>query len=139
MLSKGRATLGIGAGDSAVRTTGLLPAKMVQLRTSIEFIRGLLSGQEVDVLRPAGTTAEKTWGQISRVRLHGAETWGNVQIEIAVMSPKAATMVGEVAEGVIVDGYMGGNAEGTAATIAAASEGAAASGKAQNDSLYCGY
>jgi 5,10-methylenetetrahydromethanopterin reductase len=47
MLSKGRAVLGIGAGDSAVRTTGLSPAKMTQLRESVEFMRSLLSGQGV--------------------------------------------------------------------------------------------
>ena len=62
------------------------------------------------------------------------------RFEIAVMSPKAATMVGEVAEGVIVDRHMGGNVEGAAATIAAASEGSAASGKTpKNASLDCGY
>ena len=80
MLSRERVALGIGTGDSAVRTTDLSPAKMAQLRTSVEFIRDLLSGQEVDALRPAGTTAEKTWGQISRVRLHGTETCSNVPI-----------------------------------------------------------
>ncbi len=129
MLSKGRAILGIGAGDSAVRTTGLSPAKMAELREKVAFMRALLSGKEVDALRPPGVDEKKTWGRISRVRLNGAETWGSVPIEIAVMSPKAATMAGEIADGVIVDGHMGGNAEGAAATIAAASEGASRAGK----------
>ena len=129
MLSRGRAVLGIGAGDSAVRTTGLSPAKMAELREKVVFIRALLSGAEVEALRLPGAEEKKAWGQLSRVQLNGAETWGNLPIEIAVMSPKAATMAGEIADGVIVDGHMGGNAEGAAATIEAASEGARRAGK----------
>lgn len=129
MLSKGRAVLGIGAGDSAVRTAGLSPTKMAELREKVMFMRALLSGMEVEALRSQGAGEKKTWGQISRVRLNGAETWGNVPIQIAVMSPKAAAMAGEIADGVIVDGHMGGNAEGATATIEAASDGARRVGK----------
>jgi 5,10-methylenetetrahydromethanopterin reductase len=102
---------------------------MAELREKVSFMRALLSGQETDALRSPGMDGKQAWGQISRVRLNGAETWGKVPIEIAVMSPKAATMAGEIADGVIVDGHMGGNAEGAAATIAAASEGARRTGK----------
>jgi hypothetical protein len=52
MLSNGRAKLGLGAGDSAVRTAGLSPARIPQLRERLTFMRALLNGQEVDALRP---------------------------------------------------------------------------------------
>jgi 5,10-methylenetetrahydromethanopterin reductase len=129
MLSNGRAILGIGAGDSAVRTAGLTPAKAVQLHEQVLLIRALLTGEEVDAPRTTEGEEKKTWGRVSRLCLSGAKTWGNVPIQIAVMSPKAATMAAEIADGVIVDGHMGGNAEGAAATIVAASEGARRAGK----------
>jgi len=47
ILSEGRAVLGIGAGDSSVRTAGLSPAKLNLVRERIEFIRALLDGEEV--------------------------------------------------------------------------------------------
>ncbi len=129
MLSQGRAVLGVGAGDSAVRTAGLSPAKRNQLRRDVVFIRDLLSGQEVEAPVLSGQGDKKTWGRESRLRVAGAEEWGNIPIEIAVMGPKAALLVGEIGDGVIVDGHMGGNAEGAAATIQAASEGARKVGK----------
>ena len=54
MLSEGRAVLGLGAGDSAVRTAGLSPARLPQIRERIEFMRKLLQGQEVDALEWGG-------------------------------------------------------------------------------------
>jgi 5,10-methylenetetrahydromethanopterin reductase len=129
MVSGGRAVLGIGAGDSAVRTAGLSPAKLSQLRTGVEFVRALLSGKEVEAQHLESPDEKKTWGRVSRVRVVGTEAWGNVPIYIAVMSPKSAAVAGEIADGVIVDGHMGGNAEGAAATIESASEGAVRAGK----------
>ena len=108
MLSQGRAVLGVGAGDSAVRTAGLAPAKRNQLRRDVVFMRDLLAGQEVEVPVLSGTGDKKTWGRESRLRVAGAEEWGNIPIEIAVMGPKAALLVGEIGDGVIVDGHMGG-------------------------------
>ncbi len=129
MVSHGRAVLGIGAGDSAVRTAGLSPAKLPQMRAGIEFLRRLLSGGEVETPTTEFAGEKRTWGRETRVRVVGAEEWGKVPIYAAVMSPKAATMAGEVADGVIVDGHMGGNAEGAMATVEATSEGARRAGK----------
>lgn len=129
MVSDGRAVLGIGAGDSAVRTAGLFPARMAQLRERVEFMHALLAGKQVEALPAAERDDRKVWARETRVQVIGTEQWGKVPIEIAVMHPKAAEMTGEVADGVIVDGHMGGNAEGCAATIAAASRGARRAGK----------
>lgn len=130
MVSRGRAVLGLGAGDSAVRTAGLSPTPLSVLRERIPLMRALLDGEEVGVMdwyEPGART--RTWGAEQRMRVVGTETWGGTPIYLAVMQPKSAEAAGELADGVIVDGHMGGNAEGASATVAAASEGAMRAGK----------
>ena len=129
MLSNGRAKLGLGAGDSAVRTAGLSPARLPQLRERLTFMRALLDGKEVDALRPPEEAAKETWGRVDRVRLVGADKWGKFPVQFACMGPKSVEMAGELCDGVIVDGHMGGNAEGVRATVVAAAEGARVAGK----------
>ncbi len=129
LVSGGRAVCGVGAGDSAVRTAGLAPAKLDQMRQRIEFMRALFRGEEVDALPPAEGAGRVVWGQEKRVRVVGTGTWGRVPIEFAVMSPKSARVAGMICDGVIVDGHMGGNAEGVHATVAAVREGAAQAGR----------
>lgn len=129
MASNGRAVLGVGAGDSAVRTAGMSPAKVDQIRPRLGFVRGLLDGEEVDPLNTGNDRREGTWGMVDKVRLMGAAEWGRLPIEFACMGPKSCEMAGELCEGVIVDGHMGGNAEGVRATVEAAKRGAARSGR----------
>ncbi len=129
MLSRGRAVLGVGAGDSAVRTAGLSPAKRDRLRRDVVLARRLLSGEAVEPPPRSGPEHENVWGQVATLQLAGAEEWGNIPVEIAVMSPKAANLVGEIGDGLIVDGHMGGNAEGARAAIRAATDGARTAGR----------
>ncbi len=129
MASNGRAVLGVGAGDSAVRTAGLSPAKLAQIRERIVYMRALLDGEEVDPLAFEGQRREGTWGMVDKVHLEGAKEWGGLPIEVACMGLKSTEMTGEVADGVIVDGHMGGNAEGARATVEAATRGALKAGR----------
>lgn len=129
MASGGRAVLGIGAGDSAVRTAGLSPAKLAAIRERVQFIRALLDGREVAPLVSLGERREGTWGMVDTVHLEGAAQWGALPIELACMGPKSVEVAGAIADGVIVDGHMGGNAEGVQATVAAARRGAEAAGR----------
>lgn len=129
MISGGRAVLGVGAGDSAVRTAGLSPHKIVEIRERIEFMRALLDGEEREALRPPEETDKNTWGRVDQVRLLGAGDGGRVPIQLACMGPKSVSLAGEICDGVIVDGHMGGNGEGARATVAAAREGAKIAGR----------
>ncbi len=129
MVSRGRAVLGLGAGDSAVRTAGMSPSKIADIRPRLAFVRGLLEAKEVDPLVAIAERREGTWGMVDKVHLEGAQEWGHLPIEFACMGLKSAQMAGELCEGVIVDGHMGGNAEGARATIDAARRGAAKAGK----------
>ena len=133
MLSHGRAVLGVGAGDSAVRTAGLSPARLPEIRQRMEFMRALLDGREVEALRPSEELAKNTWGRVDKVRLVGAERWGRLPLQLAVMGPKSAEVAGEFCDGVIVDGHMGGNAEGVRATVQAVRSGAARAGRDLKD------
>jgi 5,10-methylenetetrahydromethanopterin reductase len=130
MLSGGRSVLGVGAGDSAVRTAGMAPSKLSLLRERIPVVRALLNGDEVDVLEWYEPSPRKgAWGAVQRMRVIGTEEWGKVPIELACMQPKSAELAGELTDGVLVDGHMGGNAEGARATVAAAAKGAGRAGK----------
>ncbi|MEM7540353.1 MAG: LLM class flavin-dependent oxidoreductase [Pseudomonadota bacterium] len=129
MASGGRAVLGIGAGDSAVRTAGLSPAKLVGIRAALTYMRALLNGEEVEPLVQLGERREGTWGMVDKVHLEGAQQWGSVPFELACMGPRSVELAGELCEGVIVDGHMGGNAEGAQATVAAATRGAGRAGR----------
>jgi len=129
LARNGRAVLGVGAGDSAVRTAGMSPAKVDQIRPRLGFLRGLLNAEEVDPLNTGSDRREGTWGMVDKVHLEGAREWGKLPIEFACMGPKSCEMAGELCEGVMVDGHMGGNAEGVRATVEAAKRGAARAGR----------
>jgi 5,10-methylenetetrahydromethanopterin reductase len=129
MVSDGRAVLGVGAGDSAVRTAGLNPHKLVKMKEAIEIMGALLRGEEVDIELAPEVAAKRAWGVENRIRIVGTERWGNLPIHTAVMGPKSAAAVAEVCDGVMVDGHMGGNAEGARRTAEVAAEGARRAGK----------
>ena len=48
-LAPGRILLGIGAGDTAVRLSGLRPARVVEMEDAIVLMRRLLAGEDVEV------------------------------------------------------------------------------------------
>jgi 5,10-methylenetetrahydromethanopterin reductase len=131
MLSGGRAVLGLGAGDSAVRTAGLQPSPLAELSERLPVVRALLNGEEVDALEWYKPRPDrKAWGAVERMRVIGTEDGGGtIPMQLACMQPKSAAVAGEFTDGVIVDGHMGGNAEGVRATVAAAAEGADRAGK----------
>lgn len=136
MLSDGRAVLGVGAGDSAVRTAGLSPTRLPGIRERIGFMRGLLKGEEVDALEWGIDSADGTWGSEAKLHLVGAEEWGKAPIQLACMGPKSVFAAGEICDGVIVDGHMGGNAEGVRKTVETAMQGAAGVNKDMKDFRY---
>src|SRR2546426_9422139 len=57
-LFDGRAVLGIGRGDSAVRTLGLPPMKLAEFRDAVRLMRRLCRGETAEVL---GTTIRLGW------------------------------------------------------------------------------
>ena len=136
MLSQGRAVLGVGAGDSAVRTAGLSPARLPEISERIKFMRSLLDANETEAITWGHDQREGTWGSESMVRIVGAERWGQLPIQLACMGPKSVRAAGEFCDGVIVDGHMGGNSEGVQKTIESAKTGAEKVGRELSNFRY---
>jgi 5,10-methylenetetrahydromethanopterin reductase len=91
-LAGPRVILGIGAGDSSLRTLGKQPASLKRLEASIGLIRGLLAGQEVPHPE-SGTPVRLTYAQ-----QEATET----PVYVAVSSPRIHRLAGRVADGAIV-------------------------------------
>ncbi len=78
----GRVLLGMGLGDSSVRTMGLKPATLEKFEQAVLQVRELLAGRECEGLRMA-------WGSTP------------VPIYVAASGPKMLELAGRVADGVI--------------------------------------
>jgi 5,10-methylenetetrahydromethanopterin reductase len=87
----GRVALGIGTGDSSLRTMGLKPLKLAELEESIAELRTLFAG---------GSVKEATSG--ADFRLAYLTEPLEIPIYIAASAPKILQMSGRIADGVIV-------------------------------------
>ena len=85
-LSGGRAVLGIGVGESAVRTIGLQPARLAELEAATYALRALLAGE------PA---------QVNGHELRQGWSGGTVPIVYAASGPRALRLAGRIADGVL--------------------------------------
>ena len=83
-----RTVCGIGRGDSAVRVTNGKPTTLATLRESIDVIRELSNGREIDY---NGSKIKFEWASKSR-----CEVW------VAAYGPKALQLTGEVGDGFIL-------------------------------------
>ena len=85
-LSNGRAILGIGVGESAVRTIGRRPARLAELEEATRALQALLAG---NTARVDGSEIRLAWN-------------GNTApIFIAASGPRALRLAGAVADGVL--------------------------------------
>ncbi len=86
-LAPGRIALGFGAGDTAVRLSGLRPARVAEMEDAIVLMRRLLAGEQVEVgaERPA-------WLPFHRP----APIW------LTAGGPRTLEMGGRVADGVFI-------------------------------------
>lgn len=93
--SDGRAMLGIGSGDSAMRTLGLDPAdkqgthgmRRDRLREAVDFVRQVCAGEPVEL-----------GGKTFQLERPGRR----IPIYIAATGPKMLELSGEIADGVII-------------------------------------
>ncbi|MDP6606705.1 MAG: LLM class flavin-dependent oxidoreductase [Dehalococcoidia bacterium] len=86
-LAPGRTLLAMGVGDTAVRLSGLRPARVSELEDATRVIRTLLAGESVDA------------GAAQPARLPFARP---VPVWIAAGGPRTLRMAGAVAEGVFL-------------------------------------
>ena len=83
-----RTVCGIGRGDSAVRVTGVGPAKLATLRECMRVVKDLAEGREASV---HGTTVRIPW-----------VTEGTLEMWMGAYGPKALAMAGTDADGLIL-------------------------------------
>ena len=84
--SNGRAVLGIGLGDSAVHTIGEKPAKLKRMEETINVLRRLMAGEEVNF---DGRDIRVSWPP------------RNVPVVIACTGPRSLQLAGRIADGVL--------------------------------------
>ncbi len=86
-LSKGRAFLGLGSGDSAVLNLGLRPARLAELHHYIQTVREMLAGETIEYR-----------GDRGHVR------WSNAAVPIAMSAegPRTLAMAGSIADAAII-------------------------------------
>ena len=113
-LSKGRAFMGLGSGDSAVLNLGLRPARLAELHHYIQNVREMLAGE----------TAEFR-GDRAHVR------WSSTAIPIAMSAegPRTLAMAGSVADAAII--HTGLTTDMLQDTVARIREGERAAGREQ--------
>jgi 5,10-methylenetetrahydromethanopterin reductase len=86
-IAPGRTILGIGSGDSAVKTLGRRPTKLAAMREGVELVRRLIAGETIRF-------------EEREMRLH-ASLAAPPPIYLAANGPKALALAGEIADGVI--------------------------------------
>jgi 5,10-methylenetetrahydromethanopterin reductase len=112
-LAPGRVILGMGTGDSSIKTLGLKPTRLDRMREQIELVRTLLAGREADFD-----------GRPMRLEAAPREP---VPIYMAATAPKALALAGELCDGVIM--LPGLEPELIHAAVAKVTDGAARAGR----------
>jgi 5,10-methylenetetrahydromethanopterin reductase len=87
-LAPERVILGVGSGDSSIKTLGLKPTKLVRMREQIGLIRELQTGGEVDFQ-----------GRAMHLKVANGRP---SPLYLAANGPKALALAGELADGVII-------------------------------------
>lgn len=87
-FAPGRMILGIGLGDSSVETMGMKPAKLAYFEKTLQQMRDLFAGKEV---------------QLDTGKIHLKHPCKNkVPIYVAASGPKMLELSGRIADGIIV-------------------------------------
>lgn len=102
-LSKGRAFLGLGSGDSAVLNLGLRPARLSELHHYIQTVRDLLAGETGEY---AGGRAHVRWASAGRpadmLSTTGLPTAGRpiagLPIALSAEGPRTLALAGAAAD-----------------------------------------
>ncbi|MFP5488391.1 MAG: LLM class flavin-dependent oxidoreductase, partial [Acidimicrobiia bacterium] len=118
-LSGGRVILGIGTGDSSLRTMGLHPLKLAELERYVADLRTLFAGGEV-IEPTSGASFRLAWSEPR-----------DIPIYIAASAPKIMKLAGRIADGVVM--LVGTDPRFVQAGLDLVAEGAAEAGRTLDD------
>jgi alkanesulfonate monooxygenase SsuD/methylene tetrahydromethanopterin reductase-like flavin-dependent oxidoreductase (luciferase family) len=117
-LHPGRVALGIGRGDSSVRTMGLPPARTAQFEQYVSSLRALMAGRSVEL---NGTEVRVPW----------IDRDSGVPIMMSATGPKNLRLAGALADRVML--YVGVTPEAVSWAINHMRSGARAAGRDPDD------
>ncbi|MQA93578.1 MAG: LLM class flavin-dependent oxidoreductase [Streptosporangiales bacterium] len=119
-LTGGRVALGIGTGDSSLRTMGMKPLRLAELERAVAELRALFRGEEVP--EPDSGAA---------YHLNYVTEPRHIPIYIAASAPKILKLAGRIADGVIV--LVGTASQFVKAALETIEAGARESGRSLSD------
>ena len=103
-LAPGRVFLGLGTGNTAMRTMGARPARVAEFGEYIRVVRGLLAGEEVD---------HALGGDSHPIRFQNPDLAyldldAPIPIHVGGFGPRAQARAGELGDGLITGMPRGG-------------------------------
>lgn len=118
-LSGGRARMGIGVGDAAVKDVGKRPVSLSELARATEAIRGLWAGNEIPL-------------DGVRSRLWYAAAWArSIPVYFAGAGPRLLRLAGQIADGVLLN--VGAEPAYIQSALGSVEEGARSAGRTRRD------
>lgn len=103
-LAPGRTFLGVGTGNTAMRTMGQPPMRLAEFREHIRVVRALLDGKEVDYTLNGKTHPIRF--QNLQYKYFDVEHY--IPIHVGAFGPKAQALSGELGDGLITGIPRGG-------------------------------
>lgn len=117
-IAPGRTFLGLGTGNTAMRTMGQLPMRLAEFREHITVIRSLLEG------RPVAHTANGVTHEIAfqSMELDYIDLDHPIPIHVGGFGPRAQALAGELGDGLITGIPRGGTIPDALTNVARGAE-----------------
>ena len=103
-LAPGRTFLGVGTGNTAMRTMGQPPMKVAEFREHIRVVRGLLDGEEVDFTLNGVNHPIR----FQNLQYNYVNVEDRIPIHVGGFGPRAQALAGELGDGLITGIPRGG-------------------------------
>lgn len=117
-LAPGRTFLGLGTGNTALRTMGQLPMKVADYAEHIRVIKGLLEGDTVDYTANGITHPIR----FQSLDLEHIDIENHIPIHVGGFGPRAQALAGELGDGLITGLPRGGRVGESLANVAVGAE-----------------
>ena len=103
-LAPGRTILGVGTGNTAMRTMGQPPMKVAEFREHIRVVRALLNGEEVDFTLNGVTHPVR----FQNLHYNYVDVESYIPIHVGGFGPRAQALAGEFGDGLVTGIPRGG-------------------------------
>ena len=103
-LAPGRTFLGVGTGNTAMRTLGQRPMRVREFREHIRVVRALLNGEEVDFTRNGVTHPIR----FQNLEYKYVDVESHIPIHVGGFGPRAQALAGELGDGLVTGIPRGG-------------------------------